>query len=99
MAYIPAYPNIGTLILTIDTIPKYPLSNVNLQFVITDLWGTASLPPTKIGQGDGNYIKFNNRGDPRIFFDFTDTTITITTTIDMSSYSGFIIVEYLRNGF
>jgi len=98
LAYIPSLPNSGVLVLTRDTDPQYPVPNVNEQFVISDLWGTASLPPTATGAGDGDFIKFNNRGDPRIFFDMSDTTITLTTTVDLSSYIGLIFVTYIRNG-
>lgn len=98
LAYIPSFPNAGVLILTVDTSPAFPLSNIDNQWVITDLYGTASKPPTAVGAGDGDFIKFNNRGDPRIFFDMSDTTITITTTVDLTAYSGFIVILYLRNG-
>ena|ERR1700679_300181 len=99
IAYIPSYPNTGTLVLTGSSTPMFPLTNINSQFVITDLYGTASLPPTAVGAGNGNFIKFNNQGDSRISFTMTDTTITITTTTNLSAYSGFIVIKYLRDGF
>lgn len=83
---------------TRDTIPTFPVPNINDEFVISDLWGTASLPPTATGAEDGDYFKFNNQGDSRISFTFSDTTIVITTTTDLSAYIGLIFVEYIRNG-
>jgi hypothetical protein len=64
--------------------------------VITKLFGTASKPPTTPGSGD--YFQYNNEGDARISFTFSDTQVVITTTTDLSAYSGFIVVEYLRAG-
>lgn len=98
LAYIPSYPNAGVLTLTIATNPQYPIQDVNPEFVITNLWGTASKPCSATGAGDGDYFKFNNQGDSRISFTMSDTTIVITTTVDLTLYNGFIIIEYLRNG-
>jgi len=98
IVHFPSLPNATTVVLDSDSTPPYPILDVQPEFVITDLYGTASLPPTSTGAGDGDFIKYNNRGDPRIFFDMSDTQITITTTVDLSSYSGFIIIKYLRNG-
>ncbi len=39
-----------------------------------------------------------NRGDPRVTFDMNDLVITITTTLDLTAYDGYIIVEYVRDG-
>ena len=99
VAYISSYPAIGTLTLTIFTTPQYPIPNVTPQFVITELWGTASKPPTATGAGDGDYFSFMNEGNSKISFTMSDTTIVITTTVDLSGYSGFIVVKYLRDGF
>ncbi len=98
MTYIPSLPNAGVLVLTRATDPQFPVDNIDPNFVITMLYGTASRPCSAVGAGDGDYIMYNNRGDPRIFFDMSDTTITITTTVDMSAYSGFIVVHFLRAG-
>jgi hypothetical protein len=98
IAYIPSYPASGVLTLTLTSTPMYPIPNVNNEFVITDLYGTASKPPTVTGAGNGNFFKFNNQGDSRISFTMSDNTIVITTTTDLSAYSGFIVVQYLRNG-
>jgi hypothetical protein len=99
--YIPSLPNIGTVVFTLnnpDPNLAYPIDRVNPEFVITMVYGTASRPCSAIFAGDGDYIMYTNRGDPRIFFDMSDTIITITTTIDMSEYSGFLVIKYLRNG-
>jgi hypothetical protein len=105
IAYIPSYPDTTTLTLTLPSTPasagsvqNYPIPNVNPEFVITQLYGTASKPPSITGAGDGNFFKFNNQGDSRISFTMTDTVIVITTTGDYTAYSGFIFISYLRNG-
>lgn len=96
--FIPSYPNAGVLTLNLTSLPTYPIIDVNPEFVITNLYGTASKPPSKTAAGDGNFFKFNNQGDTRISFTMSDLQIIITTTIDLTSYSGFIVVSYLRNG-
>lgn len=96
IAYIPSYPNTSSLVLTSSSNPQFPLTNVNNEFVVTHVWGSASKPPTTAGTGD--YFSFMAQGDSRISFTLSDTTLTITTTVDMSAYSGFIAIEYLRNG-
>lgn len=73
-----------------------PIPNVNTQFRVTHVWGSASLPPTTPGTGD--YFSFMAQGDARISFIMSDTTITITASAPMVDYSGFIIIEYLRDG-
>lgn len=98
IAYIPSLPNTGVLVLTRETVPQYPIDSINQQFVITLSYGTASKPPTAIGAGDGDFFTFMNRGDPRIIWDMSDTAITITTTIDLTAYSSFIVVHFLRDG-
>ncbi len=96
MAYISSLPNIGTTTLTLDTDPRFPIVDINNEFVITATWGDASKPPTTPGTGD--YFSFMNRGDPRIEYDITDNSLTITTTVDLSEYSGFVVIEFLRRG-
>ena len=98
IAYIPSLPNAGILVLTRSTIPQYPIDNINNQFVISMSYGTASRPCSAVGAGDGDYFTYMNRGDPRISWDMSDTTITITTTVDLSAYSGFIVVHFIRDG-
>ncbi len=82
---------------TPQTIPM-PVGNINPQFVITHAWGSASLTCSAVGAGDGRYFSFFEQGDARIQFVMTDLDITITTNGLMSGYSGFIIIEYLRDG-
>jgi hypothetical protein len=96
IAYIPSLPNNTTLTLTGS---QYPIKNINNQFVITKLFGTASKPPTSVSAGNGNFFMYNCEGDSRISFTFSDTTIVITTTTDLSAYSGFIVCEFVRNGY
>lgn len=98
MVYIPSLPNTTTLVIDANTNPSYPITDINNEFVITNLYGTASKPPTIVGAGDGDFFKFNNQGDSRITFTMTDTVITITTTTDLSAYLGLIVIHYLRNG-
>lgn len=89
--YIPSYPAAGSVTYTV------PLS-VNTEFVITQVWGSASKPCTAIGAGDGDYFSFYSEGNSKITFTMSDTDILITVTMDMSSYSGFIVIQYLKNG-
>jgi len=80
-----------------QTIPM-PIQDVNPQFVIAQVWGSASKPCSKTGQGDGEYFSFFGAGDPRIQFTMTDTTITITTNGSTAAYQGFIFIVYVRDG-
>lgn len=98
IAYIPSYPNAGVLVLTRDSLPQYPIDDINQQFVISMSYGTASKPCSSVGAGDGDYFTFMNRGDSRISYDMSDTTITITSTVDLTEYSGFIVVHFIRDG-
>lgn len=98
IAYIPSFPASGTLTLTLTSTPQYPIANVTPTFVVTHVWGSASKPCSKTKAGDGDYFSFMAKGDPRISFTMSDTQIIIVTTIDMSAYSGFIVIQYLRNG-
>jgi len=99
IAYIPSYPNSTTLNLTLTSSPQYPIASVNPEFVITLSYGTASKPCTAIGAGDGDYFTFMNKGDTRISYTMSDTQIVLTTTTNLTAYSGFIVIHYLRNGF
>lgn len=98
IAYIPSLPNNTTLTLTTSSNPAFPLLNVNPQFVVTNVFGSASKPCSATGAGDGNYFSFMSQGDGRITFTMSDTQIVIVTTTDLSGYIGFIVIEYLRNG-
>ena len=100
-AYVPAYPASGVLTLTLNNIDVnkvFPITGINKEFVITLSYGTASKPPSAIGAGDGDYFTFMNKGDTRVSWTMSDTTIVITTTVDLSKYSGYIVIKYLRNG-
>jgi len=96
--FINGLPNTGVLVINAATTPAYPINDVQPEFLMWHLWGTASKPPTAQGAGDGDFFSFFNQGDPRITFVFTDTTITITTTIDLSAYYCFIVCEFIRAG-
>ncbi len=98
VARIPFYPNAGVLTLELTSDPAYPIMNVNPQFVISQTYGTASKPCTETGQGDGDYFTFMNQGDSRVSYTMSDTTIVITTTVDLTAYSGFIVINYIRDG-
>ena len=80
-----------------DSYPM-PLNDVNPQFVISQVWGSASKPCSSVGAGDGDYFSFFSEGNSKISFTMSDTTITITTTVDLSAYSGFIVIQYIRDG-
>jgi len=102
-AYIPSYPAIGVLTLTLtdeDPNKVFPIAGIDPEFVITLSYGTASKPCSAVGAGDGDYFTFMNQGDSRVSWTMSDTTITITVTgvVDMSAYSGFIVIKFLRNG-
>lgn len=98
MAFIPSLPNTGVLILTLTSEPQFPIQNIDSNFVITDMIGTASKPPSAIGAGDGDFFSYVNQGNPKITFTMSDVQIVITTTVDLSAYIGIIKIEYLRDG-
>lgn len=75
-----------------------PIPNVNPEFIVTQVWGSASKPCTATGAGNGDYFSFMAMGDTRISFTMSDTTITLTTDGARAAYSGFIVIQYLRNG-
>lgn len=80
-----------------QTIPL-PVNNVNPQFIMTHVYGTASLPCSAVGAGDGDYFSFFCEGSPRIQFSVSDTQIVITTNGTTAAYQGFIILSYVRDG-
>lgn len=92
IAFIRNLPNAGVV-----SIPN-PIPRVSPQLVVTHTWGSASRPCSAIGAGDGDYFSFFTKGNPDITYILSDTTITITTTIDLSAYSCFIVIEYLHDG-
>ena len=85
------YPNTGVLVLPMPM-------DVNPQFIISDAFGSASRPVTVRGAGNGSYFTFLSMGDPRVSFTISDMIITITTTVDLSAYNGFITILYIRDG-
>lgn len=75
-----------------------PPPNLNSQFVVFQVWGSASKPPSAPGAGDGDYFSFYGSGNPKITFTFTDTVITVTTAGLGIGYSGFIVVDFIYDG-
>lgn len=71
---------------------------INPQFIISEVYGSASKPCSVVGEGDGVYFSFMSQGDARIQFQMTDNTITITTNGTTDAYQGFIILEYIHDG-
>lgn len=98
IVYIPSLPNAGPLPITLTSDPAFPIENINPEFVITNLYGTASKPCSSIGAGDGDYFMYTNEGNAKITFTMSDTQLVLTSTVDLSGYSGFIFISYLRNG-
>lgn len=75
-----------------------PMPNINQQFVVSLIYGSASLPCTSAGAGDGDYFSFMSQGDTRIQFTMTDLAVNITTDGMRASYQGFIVIQYIRDG-
>ena len=75
-----------------------PITDVNPQLIVSHVWGSASKPCTAVGAGDGDYFSFFSEGNSNIQFTMSDTTVTITATGPMADYTGFIIIEYIRDG-
>lgn len=98
LVYIPSLPNATTQTIGLTGTPLYPIANVNPELVVTNLYGTASLPPTSVGAGDGDYFSFMTEGNSQISFTMSDTQIVIVTLVDLSAYIGLIFINYVRNG-
>jgi len=96
--FIRSLPNAGVLVLTLATDPAFPIDNIQPEFLMWEVWGTASRPPSATGAGDGDFFSFMAQGDTRISFTMSDTTLTITTTVDLSAYYGFIVCKFIRAG-
>lgn len=96
--FINGLPNAGVLVIDANSDPAYPINDVQPEFLMWHVWGTASLPPTAEGAGDGDFFSFMAQGDSRISFTMTDTVLTITTTVDLSAYYCFIVCEFIRAG-
>lgn len=80
-----------------ESIPL-PIPNVNSQFIVSLVYGSASKPCSAIGAGDGDYFSFMSEGNSNIQFTMSDTTINITATAPMVDYQGFIVIEYVKDG-
>ena len=80
-----------------QTIPL-PIMDVNPQLIMSHVYGTASLPCSAVGAGDGDYFSFFCEGSPRVQFSVSDTQIIITTNGTTANYQGFIILSYVRDG-
>jgi len=75
-----------------------PIQDVNPQFIVSLVYGSASKPCSAVGAGDGVYFSFFSQGDARIQFSMTDLQIVITTNGTTAAYQGFIVIEYIRSG-
>lgn len=75
-----------------------PIEDVNPQFIITHVWGSASKPCSAVEAGDGDYFSFFGQGNADIQFTMSDKSIIITASGPMAAYNGFIVIEYLRDG-
>lgn len=89
IARVTAYPSAGVLVLPVP-------AELNEQFVVFQVWGSASKPKTTAGTGD--YFSFFGEGNSKITFTFTDQAITVTTTGLGVGYSGFICVDFIADG-
>lgn len=101
IAYIPSFPNAGVLTLTLTSDPQFPIPNINEQFIVTQVWGSASRPCSQNDTsptGDGDYFSFYSEGNSKVTFTMSNKQIVITTTTDLRAYSGFIVVQYVRDG-
>jgi hypothetical protein len=96
ICYIPSF---VPQTITVNTTPQYPITDINPQFIVTKVWGSATKPCTAVNAGNGDYFSFMSQGDSRISFTMSDTQIVITTDGARAAYSGFIIIEFLRDGF
>lgn len=74
-----------------------PMQEVDPNFVVTKVWGSASKPCSKTGSGDGDYFSFFSQGNSSVAFTMNDLNIVLTAS-GLSSYSSFIIIEYIRAG-
>jgi hypothetical protein len=72
-----------------------PIQSIDQSFVVTHVWGSASLPVTT--PGTGRYFSFYGSGTTNCTFTMTDQSIILVTS-GFSAYSAFIVIEYLRAG-
>ena len=97
LVYIPSWIPM-TLTLTSMTSPKFPIQDINNEFVVTIVYGSASKPPSSSNATDGDYFSFFGQGNSHIQFTMSNTQIVITTDGSTALYTGFIIINYIRNG-
>ncbi len=91
LSRIVSYPANGVITLPVP-------ANIDPNFVITNVWGSASKPPSSTGAGNGDFFSFYSQGNPKVTFTMTDLAITLTTVGLGAGYTGFIFIEYVRNG-
>src|SRR6187549_1760240 len=84
--FIRSLPNAGVMVIDANSDPAFPIEDIQPEFLMWQVWGTASLPPSATLAGDGDFFSFMAQGDTRISFTMTDMVLTITTTVDLSSY-------------
>jgi hypothetical protein len=97
LVYVPSWVP-GTLTLTTPPPLTFPIQDIDPNFVVTLVYGSASLAPTITGAGNGDYFSFFGSGNAKIQFTMSDIQIVITTNGTTAAYSGFIVINYLRNG-
>jgi len=90
LARIESYPAAGSITLPV---PK----EMSSQFVVFQVWGSASKPPTSM-PGTGDFFSFFGSGNPKITFTMTDQDIVITTVGLGTGYSGYICVDFIPDG-
>lgn len=91
LARIKSYPANGNITVL-------PPPNIDPNFIVFQVFGSASKPPTAIGAGNGDFFSYYSQGNAKITFTMTDLAITITTIGLGAGYSGFIIIDYIRRG-
>lgn len=74
-----------------------PIQGIDQNFVVTQMWGSASLAATTAAHS-GDFFTFVNQGNSKISFTMNKDQIIITTDGSLSSYTGFIVIHYLRDG-
>lgn len=86
---IKSFPNAGSATFSLP--PEY-----TPQFALFIAWGSASKSATAAGNGD--YFSFFSEGNSKVTFTITDLIVTVTTTINMTAYSGFICIDFIPDG-
>lgn len=89
----PALPNITTL-----TLP-HNIPNIEIGFTITHLYCTASNFATNPGAprvNRGDYFQIAGDGDSRLKLYMDNVNVYLTSTIDLSAYTGIVVIEYVK---